>query len=210
MCAQRQFLQIRLHSVQCTLVQIKLHDNVDDGREEDGEGEDQDKDGDACKTFSGQKPKGKSLLNLFRFSRKLFKAKKGIACNSATKAHKLLAVACKKMRVANHCHHRHHRHCHHCRQGITMYCSHCFQGITLTISVLSDSAGDESSGRNGAANEGAQDRAHLNVWEDEGHLFAIEYQKDSESHKAGQDTVLNFQHHTKLAKLHSSSPKTFN
>lgn len=35
------------------------------------------------------------------------------------------------------------------------------------------------------------------------------YQQDCQSHKAGQDIVFNFDHHTKLSKLHPSSSKVF-
>ena len=83
-----------------------------------------------------------------------------------------------------------------------------------TISVLSEAAADESSGRDGAANQGAQHWAHLQVWEYWRKIFILctylnMYQQDCECHEAGQDIVLNFHNHTKLAKLHPSSSKVF-
>ena len=81
----------------------------------------------------------------------------GNACNSATTAQKLLAVAWEKILL--------------CFAidiviiasiAITVFVPlqplpSYFQCITRTISVLLDAAADESNGRNGAANQGAQD-----------------------------------------------------
>ena len=121
----------------------------------------------------------------------------------------LLSIAIFPVIAINICHHC--QHCHHC-----WYCNHCHHvskgSHVYHLCPLRSGCWRVQwqrwrcqSGCPALSPPASLGRSRTNFHSS----YLNMYQQDCECHKAGQDIVLNFEHHTKLAKLHPSSSKVF-